>query len=81
MTSVKIADRNISHTGPAPYLARSASDKNPDWPFWFVADAVGYNGISIEANTAKLFDKQTAIFIAAVLNDAAGIVTSNGATS
>ncbi|GAA0394606.1 hypothetical protein GCM10009093_21460 [Brevundimonas terrae] len=79
MISVKIGDRNISHTGPAPYLARSASDKNPDWPFWFVADAVGFNGISIEGSLGKLFDKQTAIFIAAVLNDAAGIVTTNGA--
>ena len=81
MTSVKISGREITHTGPAPYLARSASDQDPDWPIWNVADAVGYNGISIEANTAKLFDKQTAIFIAAVLNDAAGIVTSNGAAS
>lgn len=81
MTAVKIGEYNVTHTGPAPYLARSASDKNPDWPFWFVADAVGFNGIRIEGSLGKLFDKQTAIFIAAVLNDAAGIVPTHGVPS
>jgi hypothetical protein len=47
MTECNVKGRTIRHTGPGPYVARSASDKDPDWPIWYVADALGINGIRV----------------------------------
>lgn len=66
--SVTIGGLKISHSGTGPYVARSASDRDPDWPIWHVADAVGFNGISVAGRLTKLFQKEDAILIADKLN-------------
>lgn len=71
MTTAHLDGLTVTHTGPAPYLARSASDRNPDWPIWFVADATGFNGIQVEGQLTKLFDRASAVAIADALNGAA----------
>lgn len=70
-TEIEIGGRTVRHTGPAPYLARSASDRNPDWPFWYVADATGFNGLQIVGSLAKMLDKDSALRLAEALNEAA----------
>lgn len=35
----------------APFVARSASDKTDDWPFWLVADR---NGMNVTAQLAEM---------------------------
>ena len=62
--------RSIRHDGPAPYRARSASDRNENWPCWMVVDAHGVNGIVIEGSLAKFFEHGAAIVVAQALNDA-----------
>lgn len=71
MTECFVNGTTVRHTGPGPYVARSASDRNPDWPIWYVADATGYNGVKIEGSLAKLFDRETAVKVADALNGAA----------
>lgn len=68
--AVEIFGLSISHTGPAPYVARSASDRDPDWPVWYVSDAVGFNGIRVEGMLTKFFDQDTAKEVADALNAA-----------
>lgn len=72
MTTIEVGGLEITHTGPAPYQARSASDRNPDWPIWFVADATGFNGIKVKGSLAKLFEPEAARRIADALNAASG---------
>ena len=69
--TVEINGVTVTHTGPAPYVARSASDRTDDWPLWYVADAVGFNGIKVEDSLAKFFDREGAEKVAAALNAAA----------
>ena len=60
---------NIQLVAPCPYVARSASDKTDDWPFWYVAggdsrtNAVRFNG--------RLFaPREVAEYVAAALQEA-----------
>jgi proteasome lid subunit RPN8/RPN11 len=68
--AITVSGTKVRHSGPSPYTARSASDRNPAWPFWIIVDAVGFNGISIEGSHAKLFDRETATLLAQRLNEA-----------
>ncbi|MNI13643.1 hypothetical protein D3C73_668760 [compost metagenome] len=68
--SVVLDGLSIHHTGPGPYVARSASDHNPEWPVWIVFDSVGFNGISIQGSIAKFFNRDDALMIANALNGA-----------
>lgn len=68
MTEVQVAGTTIRHSGPGPYVARSASDKRDDWPFWMVVDATGFNGLEIAGTLAKFVSAQDAKLIAGALN-------------
>jgi hypothetical protein len=69
--SINLGGTAISHTGPAPYTARSASDRDNLWPLWIVVDAVGFNGVQVQGRTQKLFSKTDALRVAAALNEEA----------
>jgi hypothetical protein len=72
MTECSVKGRTIRHRGPGPYVARSASDKDPDWPVWYVADALGHNGVHVVGGKGQvLFDRETAKLLADALNGAA----------
>jgi len=68
--TVQLEEFTITHTGPGPYLARSADDRDPEWPVWFVADAVGFNGIQVKNRLWKFFSKEVACAVADALNEA-----------
>jgi hypothetical protein len=70
MTEIEFAGFTIRHAGPGPYVARSASDKRADWPFWMVVDAAGSNGLEIVGTTAKFLDPDGARLVARALNEA-----------
>lgn len=60
------------------YLARTASDKDPNWPIWYVADG-GPSGLNVTnklfhlvgivSRGAVLTDKPTALEIARIANE------------
>lgn len=62
--TVEIGGIEVSHSGPGPYVARSASDRDPNWPFWYVADAVGFNGLDIRGSLVVLMQKEVAALLA-----------------
>jgi hypothetical protein len=56
---IRVMDR-----GKGPYIARSASDKTDDWPFWYVATNNGRTnalsstgGLFTDPDTAKAIAK------------------------
>jgi hypothetical protein len=63
----------VTHRGVAPFVARSASDKTEDWPFWFVCgqDRINYMYIEAKAGTygAKFCRRKIAERIAEALNE------------
>jgi hypothetical protein len=68
-------------TKPGPYIARTASDRNPDWPIWYVAGPDGRSNyltgigqliqpIAFDGFPAIFADKDTAIALADEWNKA-----------
>jgi hypothetical protein len=56
-------------TRPGPYVARSASDRTDDWPYWFVHGADGVNCLHWhEAPLALFVPRDVAEACAAALN-------------
>jgi hypothetical protein len=68
---VEIRGLKIQHDGPAPYVARCASEAGR---FWFVAGSDGINRIRyLTRPGVVLFTREFAQEIAAALNDAVGM--------
>ena len=69
--SVAIDGLTYKHTGAGPYVARSASDRDSNWPVWIIVDQIGFNGFSIEEikPAPKFLTKEAAIFIAGKFNE------------
>ncbi len=62
-------------TKPGPYIARSASDKTDDWPFWYVSGPDGrtnyltdLNGTKHPPLTPALTTKEIAVMVADMWN-------------
>lgn len=57
--------------GEGPFIARSASDKTDDWPFWYVSGPDGRRNVlySPDQAGAVLTDKATAFAIVEVSKD------------
>ena len=59
---------------PGPYIAQSASDKDPDWPIWYVAGSDGRTNVLTHPKDhprygAVLTEKTLATAIAYVWNN------------
>jgi hypothetical protein len=54
---------------PGPYVARSASDRTDDWPYWYVTPKSDGRSNCLEfSNGATFADRETAKAIAAHAN-------------
>jgi len=65
--------RSTKPLRPGPYIARSASDKTPDWPFWYVAGPDGrtnyMTGLGGRPSIGVFTTKQCAQALAAAWSD------------
>jgi hypothetical protein len=74
-TSIILVDKELRVYAdrPGPYVARSASDKTEDWPFWFVHGADGMNCARFADNPLAIFmPRELAMQVAEALNRAEG---------
>lgn len=70
MTAVAQDPLPFAATRPGPYVARSASDRTDDWPYWYVHGADGVNCVRWHAHPFALFmSRAEALAVAAALNE------------
>lgn len=75
MMTVVVDGYTIDHSGKPPFVARSASDRTDEWPYWYVhgADKTNLMFIREGAGTcaSKFAGRELAIRIAHALNEIA----------
>jgi hypothetical protein len=74
--TIRFDGLDIRLLGPGPFVARSASDKTDDWPFWMVcqADRSRPNGLLnlLRFPTGQMFTSRDAAEAIAAKANAAG---------
>lgn len=72
MLKVSVGNYVVTHQGQPPFVAKSASDKTLDWPFWYVHGADYVNFMMTDPPRfygGKFLPRQEAEAVAVALNE------------